>query len=459
MFVNAFARTSVKASDESRGSYADIERQMLPETLAGGFFSKPLHTPFPDALLRRYPVLGSLSRVEGKRWLWERFCTLAPAQRAELIILALGVTGIDYEAIWTFASFFDGQDLPGWVILPSPSASALARALKAPALIMTGWYDWGLFETLATWDLLMREAPHRVRSRSCLVITPNAHNVPGYHEDKKSNPKLERNHRQGVLDLRLRWYSALRDQTAGSWPKVIYYLMGANEWYCSTAWPPPETQISALYLAPSGTLTPDSPREGSNPDNYIYDPTDPTPTVGGNIVSYVYLPGSVDVSEVQHRADVLTYTTAVLDHDLDVVGPLRLILYASSSVVDTDFSARISDVFPDDRAIQLQAGILRTRYRDSSGKPELIEPGCIYCFEIDMWATANRFKAGHRVRLDISSADFPRFDRNANRGGEAGPPIRALQTVYHDRLHASHLLLPVIGDGFSRLQSKSAEVK
>jgi len=168
--------------------------------------------------------------------------------------------------------------------------------------------------------------------------------------------------------------------------------------------------------------------------------------MGGSIVSYVYTPNSVDVSEVQKRPDVLTYTTSLLEHSLDVVGTLRLILYASSSAVDTDFSARLSDVFPDGRAIQLQSGMLRARYRDLLGDPKLLEPGHVYEFEIDMWATANHFKAGHRLRLDISSADFPRFNRNINRGGEPGNAISALQTVYHDPEHQSRLLLSVISN-------------
>jgi len=153
----------------------------------------------------------------------------------------------------------------------------------------------------------------------------------------------------------------------------------------------------------------------------------------------------VDVSEVQRRDDVLTYTTEPLQTDLDVVGPLRLVLYAASSAVDTDFSGRLSDVFPDGRAIQLQSGMLRARYRNPEGDPELLEPGRIYLLQIDMWATANRFKAGHRLRLDISSADFPRYDRNANRGGAPGDPIPAAQSIYHDPEHPSHLVVSVIG--------------
>jgi putative CocE/NonD family hydrolase len=187
-----------------------------------------------------------------------------------------------------------------------------------------------------------------------------------------------------------------------------------------------------------------APQHVSQPDEYVYDPNNPTPTVGGSILSFVYPPGSVDVSEVQRRRDVLTYTTEPLERDLDVVGPLRMILYASSSALDTDFAARLSDVFPDGRAIQLQNGVLRARYRNFEGEPELLEPGRVYRFEIDLWATANRFKAGHRLRVDISSADFPRFDRNTNRGGQPRDPLPAQQTIYHDSEHPSHLLVEVI---------------
>jgi putative CocE/NonD family hydrolase len=185
------------------------------------------------------------------------------------------------------------------------------------------------------------------------------------------------------------------------------------------------------------------PRQQAAADSYIYDPNDPTPTVGGSIVSFLYPPGSVDVSEAQRRSDVLVYTTEALTEDLDVVGPLTMILYASSSAVDTDFVVRLSDVFPDGRAIQLQSGMLRARYRNLA-EPELLEPGRVYRLEIDLWATANRFKAGHRLRVDIASADFPHFDRNSNRGGDPGDPIRAEQKIFHDQQHPSHLKLSIL---------------
>ena len=315
----------------------------------------------------------------------------------------------------------------------------------APALIITGWYDWGLDDTLATWNLLTHAASDSVGSHSRLLITPSAHNKPGYHEGKEDHPELERNYRTATnAGLLMRWYAAVRNGTFDAWPRVIYYLMGANQWYASSAWPPHEAHIVALHLGTGGLLTPLPQQQSSSPDVYTYNPNEPTPTLGGGRFSYVYSPGSVDVSEVQKRPDVLVYTTAPLDQNLDVVGPVRLILYASSSAVDTDFAARLSDVFPDGRAIQLQNGILRVRYRNLDGEPQLLAPGSIYRLEIDMWATANRFAAGHRLRLDISSADFPRFDRNSNRGGDRAPPIPALQTIYHDPQHPSHLLVSVL---------------
>jgi uncharacterized protein len=138
------------------------------------------------------------------------------------------------------------------------------------------------------------------------------------------------------------------------------------------------------------------------------------------------------------------YTTQPLAHDLDIVGPLRMILFASSSAVDTDFVVRLSDVFPDGRAIQIQSGILRARHRDYPRAPGLLTPGEVYRFEIDIWATANRFCAGHRLRIDVSSADFPHFDRNSNRGGMPGEPIPAHQAIYHDPEYPSHLVAFVL---------------
>lgn len=447
MPINAYAGSVGKGANKVAVTTGELERLMLKETLAGGYFNDPLQPSFPEPLLRRYPALRTLPPAQAKRWLWERYCALPCAQRAELVQHTFGVTRVSILEVESLSTIFGQQISHDAHTIPHVSPAELCRSLQAPALLHTGWYDWGLNDTLATWALLRREAQQSVRSRCRLIITPSAHAMPGYHEGIEDHPELQHTHRtENNAALLLRWYAAVREGTTDDWPMVIYYLMGANEWRVDTEWPLPGTQEVELYLGSGGTLNTQLPQQPSEPDRYIYDPQNPTPTVGGSVLSAVYPAGSVDVSEVQQRPDVLTYTTEPLEQDLDVVGPLRLILYARSSALDTDFCARLSDVFPDGRAIQLQNGLLRARYRNLPGEPELLEPGRIYRFEIDLWATANRFKVGHCLRVDICSADFPRIDRNSNCGGEPGDPVPAEQTLYHDPQHPSRLLVPVLGD-------------
>ena len=441
MFVNAYARAVGKGEDKVRMTYAELESRVHAETLTSGYFNEPLYRPIAKILLARYPDLEELSGGAARQRLWEYYCALSCAGRVELLKQAFDVRTITMLEAESWGSVFGHQVSAYGSTIPR---SRLLRSLELPVLLNTGWYDWGLDDTLATWILLRAEGREALRSRCRLFIAPSAHNMPGYHEGMAEHPELHHAHRTMTsVELLLRWYSAVREERLDSWPRVIFYLMGANEWFCAEDWPIPGARSIALYLAEGGLLRTESPQGYESPDLYAYDPERPTPTVGGSIVSYVYPPGSVDVSEVQKRADVLFYTTDPLPRDLDIAGPLRLVLYASSSAVDTDFVARLSDVFPDGRAIQLQNGILRARYRNFQGEPELLEPGRAYRLEIDMWATANRFKAGHRIRVDVSSSDFPRFERHSNRAGD-GPPVVALQTVYHDREHPSHLLLPVV---------------
>ena len=445
MFSNAYARSVGKGDDKLDVPSFELEGQMLDETLAGGFFNDPLEKPLPPQLLDRFPNLRSQTAAEAKQWLWAYYCSLACSSRAEFVKMALGAKNVTVLEIDALSAIFGQEISHDRHTLPHPRPAELVHAMHTPVMLRTGWYDWGLNDALATWDLLMRAAPETIRSQNRLFIAPSAHNMPGYHEGMSEHPELHHAYSPSTnFELLLRWFQAVREDATQPWPTVIYYLMGADQWCAAGAWPLPETRTIPLYIGSSGTLSTLAPASDSEPDQFIYDPHDPTPTVGGSIVSYVYPPGSVDVSHVQQRTDVLVYTTERLEHDLDVVGPLRFVLYASSSALDTDFAVRLTDVFPDGRAIQLQNGVLRARYREVE-RPALLQPGHIYRLEIDMWATANRFKAGHRVRIDISSADFPRFDRNSNRGGESGLPIRSIQTIHHDPEHCSHLLLPVNG--------------
>jgi uncharacterized protein len=445
MFLNAYAKSMGNSADLQDVSYEDLEGIMLDETLATGYFNEPLFRPLPEAMLRRLPELAELSPYAAQQRLWAYYCSLTDADRVELVKEITGAPHVTIVEVESLSQVFGPTISHDRHTLPHTDMEEVARSLHAPALLVSGWYDWGLNDLFATWDLLDRAGPEPLRWHNRMIIAPSAHGHAGYHEGREGHPELDRPYRTaGIIELQARWYSAVREGTVEDWPTVIYYLMGANEWRAADSWPIRDAEPVSFYLGPDGSLTSSAPRSPADPDDYTYDPHDPPPTKGGSIVSWVYPPGSVDVSDVQARPDVLTYSTEPLTEDLDVAGPLTMVLYASSSAVDTDFVARLTDVFPDGRAIQLQAGALRTRYRDVGAEPSFTEPGRVYRLEIDLWATANRFKAGHRLRVDICSADFPKFDRNTNRGGEPGEPIPAHQKIYRDPEHPSHLEVQVL---------------
>ena len=195
----------------------------------------------------------------------------------------------------------------------------------------------------------------------------------------------------------------------------------------------PNPQNGANSLAGDGSLQSVPP--GAQPaDTYAYDPDDPVPSLGGANLTIDM--GVQDQRPVEERNDVLVYTSEPLDKPLEITGPVTVCLWASSSAVDTDFTAKLVDVRPDGYAQNLLDGILRARYRNSASAPEPLEPGRPYPLEIDLWATSNVFLLGHRIRLEISSSNFPRFDRNLNTGeqfGEGTRGVTAEQTVYHQR--------------------------
>jgi putative CocE/NonD family hydrolase len=184
-------------------------------------------------------------------------------------------------------------------------------------------------------------------------------------------------------------------------------------------------------------------------DTFEYDPANPVPTIGGPLCCRGELlkPGPFDQKAAEERKDVLVYSTAVLAKDLEVTGPVSAELWVSSSAVDTDITAKLVDVAPSGFAQNLTEGILRLRYRDSAERPEPLKPDTVYKVKLDLWATSNVFLAGHRIRLEVSSSNFPRFDRNLNTGEEqarATRMVKASNTVVHDREHPSALILPVV---------------
>jgi putative CocE/NonD family hydrolase len=224
--------------------------------------------------------------------------------------------------------------------------------------------------------------------------------------------------------------------------------MGKNEWRDEREWPLARAKQESFYLTAKGGLSTTPPKSDA-PDRFVYDPRDPAPTRGGAVCCNptVFPWGPMDQRPVENRSDVLVYTSSALKKDLEVTGPIRVVLYASTSAPDTDFTAKLVDVFPNGVARILTDGILRLRYRESLEKPALAVPGQVYQIGIDAGVTSNVFLKGHRIRLDISSSNFPRFDRNPNTGRPIADETelkKATQIVYHDRRHASHVVLPVV---------------
>jgi len=257
-----------------------------------------------------------------------------------------------------------------------------------------------------------------------------------------------------VLDWFDRW---LGGKDAGAAGGVRYWQLGENAWHEAPEWPPPYEEErwylhsagSANTLSGDGTLSRTAPGE-EPPDAYVYDPLDPVPTVYGKTLMPTILPaGIADQTPVERRADVLCFTSEPAVEPLTVTGRLRVELWASSSAPDTDFTAKLVDVAPDGYAMNLADGIVRARYRESPRKrSEPLAPGEATLFTIDLWDLAHTFLAAHRLRLEVSSSNFPRFDRNVNTGHElgadgAGDAVRAEQRILHDPSHPSALVLPV----------------
>ena len=236
-------------------------------------------------------------------------------------------------------------------------------------------------------------------------------------------------------------------------PPVKLFVMGENAWRDENEWPLARTRYTPYYFhsrgqansaAGDGSLSAAAPGE-EPPDRFVYDPDNPVPTRGGNTL--IIPVGVQDQREVESRQDVLVYTGEPLSEPLEVTGPVTVTLFAATSAPDTDFTAKLVDVRPDGYARNLADGIIRGRYRASRTRPTLLQPDTVSEFTIDLWATSHVFLPGHRIRVEISSSNFPRFDRNLNTGDDQATSSRfqtASQSVFHDPRYPSHIVLPVI---------------
>ena len=367
------------------------------------------------------------------------------------------------SAIPAAAGCGEPGDFPLWrEYLSHPNRDAYWDALdlagpidkvSAPACIMTGWFDCFQNDCLYAFRLLRaRAATEKARRHSRFVIGPWSHGEPMGDYPLTGEPA-----QLPFQRLQQAFCSALladpeADPLPGV-PAIQWYMLGAGEWRSSPDWPPPESVPTAFHLrsggaantrSGDGALTREAPAADEPPDAFRYDPLDPVPTRGGHFIEQPA--GSFDRQDLEDRADVLCYTSAPLERDLDVAGRVRLSLWASSSAPDTDFTAQLVDVFPDGRAFNLAGGIQRARARNATGDA-FLSPGEPSRFEIDLWSIAVRFRAGHRIRLEISSSDFPAYARCLNTTDpivDAATPVVADQRIFHDAARGSVLTLPVM---------------
>ena len=390
---------------------------------------------------------------------------------------------------------------PGyWDLLAHPSyddfwmtfdVAARHPQFEVPAYHLTGWYDSLLNGTLANFSGLRAHAgTERARRNQRLIVGPWTHARPTAATTKIGDVDFGPDAGFDSEGLIVRWfrhwmpYSGMRardwmpnsgipappeseeiivmsvdgvplPRTRPDWPgaPVRLFLMGENRWRDEQEWPLARAVPTPFYLhsdgavrglAGGGRLERAAPGAGpARSDTFTYDPATPVPT--GLSGAYSRMP--VDRREIQQRADVLLYTSAPLTAPLEVVGPIRAVLWIATTATDTDFTAAISDVQPDGTARALTDGILRARYRASRTAPSLLTPGAPYELTIEVGATGNVFLPGHRIRLEVSSSNFPRYDRNPNTGApfaSDGATVTAHQTVFHDQAKPSRLVLPVI---------------
>src|SRR5437867_457857 len=333
--------------------------------------------------------------------------------------------------------------------------------IAVPMYHVTSWYDIFLHGGIANFrGLRDRAMTETARAAQKLLIGPWAHLFPYTSPSSTGTGDIDFGP-AALIDLheiQLRWFDHwLRGIDTGvlDEPPVKIFVMGENRWRDEREWPLARTRYTPYYLhsrgransvSGDGLLSPEPPGD-ERTDQFVYDPDNPAPTRGGNTL--IIAMGVQDQRPVEARADVLVYTSDVMSEAFEVTGPITVTLYAASSALDTDFTAKLVDVRPDGYAQNLADGIVRARYRDSRTNPTPLTPGEVTEFTIDLWATSQVFKAGHCIRVEISSSNFPLWDRNPNTGGPvalatAAALQTAKQTIFHDARYPSHILLPII---------------
>ena len=341
--------------------------------------------------------------------------------------------------------------------------------IDAPVFIRCGWFDAYPDGTFRMWQGMTQHGKTEKARRSQKVLMgPWSHAEPD--GTRLGDLDFGPDSYIQIIEEEKRWFDYWLkgiDNGVMDEPPIKIFVMGANEWRYESEWPLARTRFTPYYLhsggrgnslAGDGKLSPESPGE-EEPDHYDYDPERPVPSIGGNLSTSSWawsregeepiIAGPMDQRVIERRDDVLVYTSDELSEDLEVTGPLEVVLYAASSARDTDFTARLVDVYPEGHSPVMAEGIIRARYRKGFTQAELLEPGKVEEYRIQLYPTSNVFKAGHRMRVDISSSNFPRFSRNLNTGEDVATGTRmevAHQTVLHTSQYPSHIVLPIIPD-------------
>jgi putative CocE/NonD family hydrolase len=334
-------------------------------------------------------------------------------------------------------------------------------SVKIPVMHFEGWYDAFLAGGVENFTgMVAGGATPEARANQRLVIGPWDH-VDWGRSDSEPAPLLKDIGPVGdspINELMLEWFDHFlkgKDNGVAGTPRVDYFLMGANRWKSASSWPLPKTQWTKYYLTGAGGMPDRAGALGTDtpgaqaPDSYVYDPAFPAPSLGGHSCCGAQSgpQGPYDQTPVEQRSDVMIYSSAPLAHDTEVTGPVSVDLWAASSAPDTDFTAKLTVVRADGDVINLNNGIIRTPFRTSLSQPSPAVPGQPYEYHIQIWPTSYEFRVGERIRLELSSSDYPQFAPNPNTGepfGQSTAQRPATQTILHDAAHPSVLTLPVI---------------
>ncbi|HSF16967.1 MAG TPA: CocE/NonD family hydrolase [Vicinamibacteria bacterium] len=335
--------------------------------------------------------------------------------------------------------------------------------LDVPGLWYMSWYDVSTGPNLAMYNHVRKNASPEVREQQWAIIAPVAHCA--FTRATKNTVVGERSMGDARLDYLEITYGFfdrfLKGETAtrlDSLPKVTYFTMGSNEWQRSSTWPPEGAKEQTFYLSSGGKANAvfgdgklgATPPASDQPDTFVYDPMNPVPSYGGNVccTGNAVEAGSFDQRKMEARQDILVYTTEPFHEGTEVSGPITPTLYVSSDVKDTDFTVKVLDVYPDGSAYNLDESIQRMRYRDGYEKPlAWMEKGKVYKVTLQPLTTSNWFAPGHRLRIEVSSSNFPRFDRNLNTGGnnyDEWSAVVATNTVHHSKQYPSSLTVTVV---------------